>query len=290
MRRSEGLGFFSGQIVNLKKWECLQIAGPVEFFLKGVTPLLYSVKMRSSLGGSHGVGGRHISGAERIVPEDGLEEQVIAMLRRARTHERGRADFIQVKVEEIKEKNIMTCPLIPVYQMDTRTKSEGRKAAKKELLRIGVSKAAVESAFRELESLTDSMRGAIVMDAVTGERLDDRAERGVRCSNMDCEDTALYEARMAEKGLSGDHPREALVLASKVAYGPGTVAELCWSDDPDYVTGYVGSKKFGYGRITVMKDMGDPVGGRVFFVEHGTDVARYDDYMQNQVVLVRMEE
>ena len=53
--------------------------------------------MRSSLGGSHGVGGRHISGAERIVPEDGLEEQVIAMLRRARTHERGRADFIQVK-------------------------------------------------------------------------------------------------------------------------------------------------------------------------------------------------
>ena len=128
------------------------------------------------------------------------------------------------------------------------------------------------------------------MDAVTGERLDDRAERGVRCSNMDCEDTALYEARMAEKGLGGDHPREALVLASKVAYGPGTVAELCWSDDPDYVTGYVGSKKFGYGRITVMKDMGDPVGGRVFFVEHGTDVARYDDYMQNQVVLVRMGE
>ena len=216
--------------------------------------MLYSVKMRSSLGGSHGVGGRHISGAERIASEDGLEEQVIAMLRRARTHERG------------------------------------RKAAKKELLRIGVSKAAVKSAFRELESLTDSMRGAIVMDAVTGERLDDRAERGVRCSNMDCEDTALYEARMAEKGLGGDHPREALVLASKVAYGPGTVAELCWSDDPDYVTGYVGSKKFGYGRITVMKDMGDPVGGRVFFVEHGTDVARYDDYMQNQVVLVRMEE
>ena len=89
--------------------------------------MLYSVKMRSSLGGSHGVGGRHISGAERIAPEDGLEEQVIAMLRRARTHERGRADFIQVKVEEIKEKDIMTCPLIPVYQMDTRTKSEGNE-------------------------------------------------------------------------------------------------------------------------------------------------------------------
>ena len=28
--------------------------------------MLYSVKMRSSLGGTHGKGGRHISGAERI--------------------------------------------------------------------------------------------------------------------------------------------------------------------------------------------------------------------------------
>ena len=45
--------------------------------------MLYSVKMRSSLGGYHGEGGRHISGAERIVPEDQVEADVIAMLRRA---------------------------------------------------------------------------------------------------------------------------------------------------------------------------------------------------------------
>lgn len=250
--------------------------------------MLYSVKMRSSLGGYHGEGGRHISGAERIVPEDQVEADVIAMLRRARTHERGAADFIQVKVEEVKPQTITYCPMIPIYQIHTSTKEEGRQAARKELARIGVSQAAIESAFHEMESLTDSMRGAIVMDAVTGKRLDDRHERGVRCSNMDCEDTALYDAIMGRKGLGGDHPREALVLASKVAYAPGTVAELCWSDDPDYVTGYVGSRKFGYGRITVMKDMGDPVGGRVFFVQPGTDIAAYDDYMQNQTVLVRL--
>lgn len=250
--------------------------------------MLYSVKMRSSLGGYHGEGGRHISGAERIVPEDQVEADVIAMLRRARTHERGAADFIQVKVEEVKPQSITYCPMIPIYQMNTSTKEEGRETAKKELARIGVSQAAIQSAFHELESLTDSMRGAIVMDAVTGKRLDDRHERGVRCSNMDCEDTALYDEIMGKKGLGGDHPREALVLASKVAYSPGTVAELCWSDDPDYVTGYVGSRKFGYGRITVMKDKGDPVGGRVFFVKPGTDMDAYDDYMQNQTVLVRL--
>ena len=52
--------------------------------------------------------------------------------------------------------------------------------------------------------------------------------------------------------------------------------------------GYVGSKAFGYGRITVMKDIGDPIGGRVFFVAPGTDVAAYKEYMENRVVLVEI--
>ena len=252
--------------------------------------MLYSVKMRSSLGGIHGEGGRHISGAERIVPEEDMEESVLSMLRRARMHERGEADFIQIKVEKVRPTSIQYCPLIPIYQRHVTSKEEGRAVAKQELLRIGVSEVAVTNGFAALESLDDSMRGAIVMDALTGKRLDERKERGIRCSNMDCENVASYESQMQKKGLGGDHPREALVLASKVAYGPGTVAELCWSDDPDYVTGYVGSKKYGYGRITIMKDQGDPVGGRVFFVAHGTDIKAYEDYMQNQTVLVRSEE
>lgn len=251
--------------------------------------MLYSVKMRSSLGGVHGSGGRHISGAERIVPEDAVEASILSMLRRARTHDRGAADFIQLKVEEVRPRDIVYCPLISIYQRDVATKEEGRRAALTELVRAGVSAAAAAKGLHAIAALTDSMRGAIVMDAVSGERLDEEGERGIRCSNMDCEDTAAYEAAMGARGLGGDHPREALVLASKVAYAPGTVAELCWSDDPQYVTGYVGSRKLGYGRITVMKDRGDPVGGRVFFVAPGTDIAAYEDYMQNQTVLVRME-
>ena len=94
---------------------------------------------------------------------------------------------------------------------------------------------------------------------------------------------------MGAKGLGGEHPREALILASKVAAALETVAELCWSDDPFYVTGYVGSPKFGYGRITVMKEKGDSIGGRVFFVKHGTDMDRYVEYMQHQTVLVRVK-
>ena len=49
----------------------------------GEEKVLYSVKMRSSLGGAHGVGGQHISGAERIVTKNSVEQEMISMLHRA---------------------------------------------------------------------------------------------------------------------------------------------------------------------------------------------------------------
>ena len=54
-------------------------------------------------------------------------------------------------------------------------------------------------------------------------------------------------------------------MASKVASAVGVVAELCWSDDPEYVSFYVASAKYGYKRIPVLKEYGNPIGGRVFF-------------------------
>ena len=54
------------------------------------------------------------------------------------------------------------------------------------------------------------------------------------------------------------------MLATKVANAPGIVGEICVSDDPDYVTGYVATKEIGYCRITTIKEMGDPCGGRIF--------------------------
>ena len=247
---------------------------------------MFNVKMRSSVGGIKGCGGRHISGAERIVTDDDIEDVLISFYRRARNHERGNPDFINIKIQKIDQSKIMTCGLLNVYSRSSSSKSQGRQIAREELLKIGVTELAVEKGFFALESLEDSMRGAMVLSATTGKRLDKMEERGVRCSNMDCADKRAYKEKLDSLGLKGDHAREALILASKVASAPGTVAELCWSDDPDYVTGYVGSSKLGYCRISVMKDKGDPVGGRIFFVRDGIDMEDYIDYLQNQVVLV----
>ena len=97
----------------------------------GEEKVLYSVKMRSSLGGAHGVGGQHISGAERIVTKNSVEQEMISMLHRAWEHDGGAADFIQFKVEAVRHEGITCCPLLPLYQIDTETKEEGRAAAKR---------------------------------------------------------------------------------------------------------------------------------------------------------------
>ena len=53
----------------------------------------YSVKMRAS------TGGKHVSGAERIVSPKDISPTVAALARRALSHERGVPDSINIKVE-----------------------------------------------------------------------------------------------------------------------------------------------------------------------------------------------
>ena len=112
-------------------------------------------------------------------------------------------------------------------------------------------------------------------------------ERGIRATYMDLETSDRDRRRTC--GVK-NHFEEALVLATKVANQPNIVAELCISDDPDYVTGYIASKKFGYVRITTLKEMGSPQGGRLFLFR-GNDREREEciRYLQEQRVLVHMD-
>ena len=140
-----------------------------------------------------------------------------------------------------------------------------------------ISEAAVLKAISLLKSLDKSMRGAILVDAITGERLD-TGDRGVRVSHMDSFDShALGD---------NEHMREALVLASKVQSADGIVGELCWSDDPDYTVGYVACNGV-YHRLTNMKEFGSDIGGRVFFVRSDIDSESVIEYLERAPVLVK---
>jgi 6-carboxyhexanoate--CoA ligase len=129
----------------------------------------------------------------------------------------------------------------------------------------------------------------MIVDAQNGKRLEPDQERGVRASRFDWTDEALdaITRKLAAIGLTHFRTHEALALATKVAYAPGILAELCWSDEPDYIAGYVASRKIGYVRFPILKLHGDSRGGRAFFVNgNDLDMRRFINYLQTEVVFI----
>ena len=229
------------------------------------------VKMRASRNGEH------VSGAERIVLECDVAKTLSSLAERALNHSKGRPDFINLKVEDPGEIRRLTA--LDVVTNATATPEEGRAKAIELLKAAGVDRAAeVMDLFRD----SYAMRGAMLVDADTLERLEPDRDRGVRATRMDAAESLCGGASCGK-----NHFAEAIVLATKVANAPGIVGEVCVSDDPDYVTGYVAAKGIGYQRITVMKDMGDPCGGRIFLYRGAREgVADAIRYLEWQSVVV----
>ena len=106
---------------------------------------------------------------------------------------------------------------------------------------------------------TYAMRGVMLLDVGSLERLEPDHARGIRATYMDLDHSPLRPV-----DDSKNHFQEAIVLASKVSNAPHIIAKICIFDDPDYVTGYVASKQTGYVRITKLKEIGNLDGGRIF--------------------------
>jgi 6-carboxyhexanoate--CoA ligase len=241
----------------------------------------YSLKMRASqqIGEGDQKREQHISGAERIVSREAVEAVCSAMARRALTHSKGDPDFINIKIEKVCEKDIQILKALPVTRVDVDSWQQGLDKAFE-----FIDQAAELKDFRkklpELLRETFPMRGAMLYDIATGERLEPDHERGVRATYMDA-------LRSSDVDSQKNHFNEAIVLATKVANAPGMVAELCISDDPEYVTGYVASKELGYVRIMKMKELGDENGGRIFlFDSRKAKAEECIEYLQKKKVLV----
>ena len=238
---------------------------------------LYSVRMRAAQGGPHENGGHHISGAERIVKLDDVGTIAQSLAERALHHSKGTADFINITVDLIPPEKISYIDCLKVEEHKTGSIPESHQLATELLQGTTITETAVRKAISMLKSLDRSMRGAMLVDAISGERLDE-GNRGVRVSHMDSFDShALGD---------NEHMREALVLASKVQSADGVVGELCWSDDPDYTVGYVACNGV-YHRLPHMKELGSNIGGRVFFVQSDIDSESVIEYLESAPVLVQ---
>lgn len=233
-----------------------------------MNPDLYSIRLRAECNG------QHLCGAERIALAGELPALAAALVARAMTHAGGTAEVAHCTIERLVERP-PACALPAISTWEVPDRAVGRAAARALLLRAGVTTIAVEAALRWLVDGPAPggavMRGALLVDATNGARLEADPTRGVRVSRMDLapEDREEILAALAAAGLGHHRVAEALVLAGKVLQAPGILAELCWSDDPDYLAGYVADPRHGYQRITRLKDPGDPLGGRVLFIDTG---------------------
>ncbi len=251
-----------------------------------MTNVLYSIRMHASQSG------RHVSGAERIAAPDQINRITDEFLSRAFA-KRLSPDQITITVESLGAKKPRTLRALDVVSVNIPSIRQGQAAAIHILQRAGVSEQASQAAVCLLcKGAAPSglnMRGAIIMDAQTGDRLEPDQERGIRVSRFDWSENVLERVKrgLESAGLAHHRTREALALATKVAHAPGMVAELCWSDDTDYTAGYAASASLGYVRFPCLKQHGDPKGGRVFFVNR--EIAKLDaliTYLETDPILI----
>lgn len=222
----------------------------------------------------------HISGAEKIVFENNIKGFSDSLIERGLYHDKGQADFLNLKITEVRKDDVLYLDVLKVETVEVESWKDGHNEIKKYLKETGVNEPEKVMAFL---SETYGMRGAMLLDVDNLRRLEPDQMRGIRATNMDQE-------RQKNEVLSNEknHYEEAIVLATKVVNCPGIIGEICISDDPNYVTGYVSSKEIGYRRITKMKEMGSENGGRIFlFRGSEEDAKKAIDFLENQLVIVR---
>ncbi len=240
---------------------------------------MISVRMRAELKGLH------VSGAERIVDENRVETVVKELIKRPKEY-----DKLVITLERLEKVEIIPKALT-IYSYDFDSVQSARDFAVKKLREAGIkeelAKKAIELLERGANPRGGNMRGAVLMDVNTGERLESNQERGIRTVRIDWKDRETIKLALLKRGIKRQYLHrllDALALATKNVYC-GVLAELCWSDDPDYTTGYVAGKNLGYVRIKPMKETNTPLGGRVYFVERD-ELEGLVDCLEKRAVLI----
>ena len=212
--------------------------------------------------------------------KDCLSAYAEALLNRALYHSKGNVDSVNIKVEKVDEDNILYLDALPVSTINVPNYEQGIRKIVDILKRMGLDNPAeILGKIKE----TYQMRGAMLLDVDTLERLEPDQDRGVRATYMDEENPSVLESKDTK-----NYYKEAIVLATKVVNAPNIIGEICISDDPDYVTGYVASKAIGYVRITKLKELGSPQGGRIFLYRgERSKVQDCIEYLAKQKVIVR---
>ena len=231
---------------------------------------IYSVRMRAADETGH-----HLSGMERLVLDDDIAMTIQELYQRAwHNHPHD----VHITIEKI-DQEITQVPVLRIRSgVPTKSpKSLVRTQARQILLDAHIHPDVIDYAFSLLDrgpaASGGNMRGAVLLTKHSGRRLEPDKDRGVRTVRVDVHPKDLERLHRALVQQGFPHPRtqDALILATKTLWA-GVIAELGWSDDPDYTTGFVATKGT-YWRFEGIKDAGVNLGGRIYFVEEDADTA-----------------
>lgn len=230
----------------------------------------------------------HISGAEGLYEFPDIEEITKDYFQRAMNHPKGKPDKVVITVEEVRG-GPCEASLLPFSTVRCDSPDAAGDVIREMLIGEGISRSAVRTGIGVVTSKS-AMPGAALILSESGRRAEPDKRRGTRVSRLGIRKDAgkSLARRLARKGINTTTVKEAIVLASKVASCRGVIAELCASDDPDYTTGYVASRVFGYVRIPNIKRKGSVSGGRVFFIDERADVERIVAYLETTPVIMKM--
>ncbi len=229
---------------------------------------------------------QHISGAETLCYEEEIPVLVQKFSEKALGHPKGKPEKVFITIEKLNEEPLrLKGP--DVFTLKTRNLNEAWQCAREVLSKLGVSEKAFHTA-EEVITSEETMRGATVVIATTGQRLEPDRQRGIRATRMGIlpEASLQLEKELKKRGLNVQVVKDAIVLATKVINCPYIIAEFCVSDDPDYTTGYVASRRLGYVRIPHLKERGSHWGGRAFFVSEALQMDHLIDYLQSRPVII----
>lgn len=249
---------------------------------------LFNIKMRASKWDDEKNRSMHISGAEEISNKNSLGVIVKNLINRAVNHEKGKAESINISIDKINKEKIIFIPCVDITTIQSGSPSEGRSHIIKLLEKVNIGHGKASEILNILDSNSD-IRGAILLDISNMKRVEYDKERGIRATGMDWQSSIKVnvKAKLETQSLNNSHVREALVLASKVIYPNGVLAEICISDDPNYTTGYVNIKNKRYFRIINLKKLGSKKGGRIIlFDSRYGNVGEYIDFLENSITIV----
>lgn len=230
----------------------------------------------------------HISGAEGLYHLPEIDGATRDYFTRAMTHPKGMPDRVLITIERVRQRPRVV-PMLHISTVNCISCRDAVPIISELLSASGVSPRALKKGIGVVTAKR-VMRGAALMSCASAIRMEPDRRRGVRVSRLGMDkDSERYLARkLARSGINTLTVREAVILASKVAACRDVVAELCISDDPDYTTGYISTRRLGYVRVPNIKKRGSPHGGRVFFVREGTDIAQIVRYLEETPVIVSL--